>query len=135
MKVWLPLSSSRHILFFRIACNLAVLVASHAQVLDVGARTHKVSGEVEDERKKKKLKKNKGREKTMLLANRTKTKKKQEMKERKKKTFCSLGKVPRSVPPRVSSDTAPWAASKPITEVDRSMTTIRPLFFGGFGVV
>ena len=25
----------------------------------------------------------------------------------------------RSVPPRVSSDTAPWAASKPITEVDR----------------
>ena len=35
-----------------MVCNLAVLVALQVQVSEVGARTHKVSGEVEDERKK-----------------------------------------------------------------------------------
>ena len=35
-----------------IGCDLAVLVALQVQALKVGAKTHKVSGEVEDERKK-----------------------------------------------------------------------------------
>ena len=40
-------------------CNLAVLVALQVQVLEVGARTHQVSGEVEDERKKEEEKEGK----------------------------------------------------------------------------
>ena len=43
-------------------CNLAVLVALQVQISEVGARTHKVSGEVEDERKKEEEKEGKTEE-------------------------------------------------------------------------
>ena len=49
-------------LFVRLVCNLAVLVALQVQVSVVRARTHKVSGEVEDERKKEEEKEGKTEE-------------------------------------------------------------------------
>ena len=39
-------------LIARLVCNLAVLVALQVQAFKVGAKTHKVSGEVEEEMKK-----------------------------------------------------------------------------------
>ena len=65
-------------LFARIVCNLAVLVALQIQGLEVGARTHQVSREVEDERKKEEEKEGKIEKE---IEEEEKTKEKQEERE------------------------------------------------------
>ena len=74
-------------------CNLAVLVALQVQVSEVGARTLKVSGEVEDERKKEEEGKN--RRKTRGEEEHAFSQQiKEEDDEEKEEDIFSLGKVP-----------------------------------------
>ena len=68
----------------RLVCNLAVLVALQVQAFKVGAKTHKVSGEVEEERKKE------GEEEKEYTEEEEKTKEKQD--EWETHAFCLLNK-------------------------------------------
>ena len=79
-------------LFAQIVCNLAVLVALQVQVSEVGARTLKVSAEVEDERKKEE-EKGKTEEKQGEREEHALSQQNKEEEEEKEEDIFSLGTV------------------------------------------